>query len=181
MDALDELVEKLSGLSQIPDLLFKSRIFVQEIVQFYMTELNVGQYEVAIFLANKQNTILSFIYPDYLVSTGSIPINSMDAIASSIYRSSRCVIENHLQQQKHLAVFQSIRVPGDGIQPLWKMIGVPISLEGKQIGVLEISRRSEKQQDAGADFHDGDMALVKKSISKLSQFLKDVIPQDCEA
>ncbi len=151
---------------------------IKEIELFYTENFFLNQYEVAVFLANMEKTVLSFACPEYLVNSGMIPVNSTEALTSSIYRTGRGIIENALQQQKHLSIFEIIRTPDDKVKHIFKMIGAAIGVGDEKIGVVEISRRAVQQADAGEDFSESDLLFLENTISKLAPYLKKVMPVD---
>jgi hypothetical protein len=176
MKDLSELIGALAieTAKENKDEAFKK--VIQEIELFYTENFFLGKYEVAIFLANKEKTVLSFACPEYLINSGMIPISSTEAYTASIYRNGRGLIENNLQQQKHLSVFEIIRTPEGELKPIWKMIGGLIAVESDKLGVIEISRRAVKQIDAGEDFMESDIMFLENTMKKLAPYLKKVAP-----
>ena len=155
---------------------FKS--IIQEIETFFTENFNLNDWEVAIFLANKDKTVLSFACPEYLVNSGMIPVTSTEAFSASIFRSGRGLIENNIQLHKHLSLFEIIRTPDDEIKPVWKMMGALIKVEDENIGVIEISRRAVNQADAGEDFTERELRFLENSTAKLATFIKKVLPEN---
>lgn len=178
MKDLSELIGALAieAAKENKDEAFKK--VIQAIDLFYTENFFLDKYEVAIFLANKEKTVLSFASPEYLINSGMIPVSSTEAYMASIFRSGRGLIENNLQQQKHLSVFEIIRTPEGEIRPIWKMIGALIAVETDKIGVIEISRRAKKQEDAGEDFMESDLMFLENTMKKLAPYLKRVLPAD---
>ena len=151
---------------------------INAIEAFYKDNFFLEDYEVAIFLTNTEKTVLSFACPKYLVNSGMIPITSTEAYSASIYRNARGLIENNLQQQKHLGIFEIIRTPDDHVKLLWKMMGTVIAVGQEKFGVIEISRRSVSQMDAGEDFNEGDLRFLEDTIKKIAPYLKQVLPEN---
>ncbi len=152
------------------------QIVLNDMAAFYTENLKLEENEVAVLLANDEKTILSFAYPDYLINAGMIPINSTEAIAATVFRTGRAFIENNLQLQKHLSIFQIIKTPDQKIKLIWKMAGCLISVGNEKLGVLELSRRAVNFSEAGPDFSFNDLEFMEKSISKLAPLLKKVLP-----
>ena len=97
MKDINELIAKLKMELNKKD---KEKVFetvIKEIETFYKENLFLDDYEVAIFLTNKEKTILSFACPEYLVNSGLIPVSSTETYTASIYRSGRSIIENNFQ------------------------------------------------------------------------------------
>jgi hypothetical protein len=178
MRDINELIAKLKIELSKADAENALSIALKEIEQYYTDNLFLNPYEVAISLTNKEKTVLSFACPDYLVNSGMIPVSSTEAFMASIFRSGRGIIENNLQQQKHLGIFEIIRTPEGKIMPLWKMMGALIAIEQDKLGVIEISRRAISQDDAGEDFTPADLQFLEKTIKILAPFIKKVMPEN---
>jgi hypothetical protein len=148
MKDINELIAKLKIEISKGDRDSAFSAVIDEIEKFYKENFFLGEYEVAIFLTNQEKTVLSFACPKYLTNSGMIPVSSTDAIISSIFRTGRGIVENNLQQQKHLSIFEIIRTPEGEIRPIWKMIAALITVEEDKIGVIEISRRAPKPESA---------------------------------
>lgn len=151
---------------------------LSEIEQFYTDNLSLNSYEVAIFLTNKEKTILSFACPAYLVNSGMIPVSSTEAYSATVFRTGRGIIENKLQQQKHLGIFEIIRTPDSKLMPLWKMMAALIAIGDEKIGVIEISRRGTTEDDAGENFTQTDLELLDSTIKILAPYIKKVMPEN---
>jgi len=156
----------------------KFRIAVDAIAEFYMSAFQITRNEIALLFSNKQKSVLSFAHPPYLINAGMIPVNLSEAIASRIYRSGKGFIDNNLQQQRHLFIFESIKTPDNKIMPIWKMIATRISHADDHLGIIEISKRSISYDDAGSDFTDADLHFLEESIKKVAPMLKEVMPDD---
>jgi hypothetical protein len=176
MKDINELIAKLKIEISKGDRETAFWAVIQEIEQFYKENFFLGNYEVAIFLTNQEKTVMSFACPKYLINSGMIPVSSTDAITSSIFRTGRGIFENNLQQQKHLSIFEIIRTPEGEMKPIWKMIGALIAVEDDKIGVIEISRRANKPEDADEDFSENDLLFLQKTIKILAPFIKRVTP-----
>lgn len=151
---------------------------IDSIASFYMENYKLTKNEVAILLTNKEKTVLSFAHPPYLINSGMIPINLGEAIAARVYSSGRGFMDNNLQHQRHLFIFESIKTPENKIIPIWKMISAKIGFESVSLGVIEISRRSEKFEGAGQDFTVADLQFLEESIKKVSPLLMGVMPEN---
>jgi len=151
---------------------------IKNIEEFYTTNLFLNEHEVAIFLPNKERTVLSFACPDYLIDSGMIPINSTEAVTATIFRTGRSIIENNFQQTKHLSIFEIIRTPDKKVIPIWKMMATSIAVGDEKIGVIEISRRSPHPEDAGEDFTERDLMFLQTTIQKIAPYLRAVLPEN---
>ena len=178
MSTLDELIVKLRMDIEKTPVEQKFKKVISESQKFYCANLNLKPEEVAIFLANKDKSILSFACPEYLVNSGMIPVSSTDAIVSTIFRTGRSVIINGFNQQKHLSVFEVIPTPEKKISPIWKMIGCVVATQEERIGVIELSRRGPSIEEAGEDFSQSNLEFLRLSIDKLAPMIKQVMPDD---
>lgn len=178
MKDLNELIGTLAVeiAKENKDEAFKKVIRAIEL--FYTENFFLDKYEVSIFLTNDEKTVLSFACPEYLVNSGMIPVSSTEAFAASIYRRGNGLIENNLQQQKHLSIFEIIRTPEDELKPVWKMMGTLIAVDKDKLGVIEISRRASKQENAGEDFMESDLMFLENTIKKLAPYIKKVMPSN---
>lgn len=178
MADINELIGKLTIIVNKQESEGRLKAAVSEIEKFFTESMFLNEHEVAIFLANKEKTVLSFACPEYLVNSGMIPVSSTEAFTSSIFRSGRGLIENNVQQQRHLSLFEIIRTPDGDIKPVWKIIGSVIAVENEKIGVIEISRRSPSPQEMGEDFTERDLQFVENTMKRLAPLLKKVMPED---
>lgn len=178
MRDINELIAKLKIEIEKEDKEAAFETVLKEIEAYYTENLFLEEYEVAVFLTNQERTILSFACPQYLVNSGMIPVSSTEAYTATIFRTGRGVIENNLQQQKHLGIFEIIRTPEGKVMPVWKMMGVVLAVEGEKIGVIEISRRGTSLDGAGEDFEEKDLAFLDKTAKYLAPFIKRVMPVD---
>ncbi len=178
MKDLNELIGTLAVETAKEDKGLAFKKVIHEIELFYKENFFLNDYEVAIFLTNEEKTVLSFACPDYLVNSGMIPVSSTEAFNAAIFRTGRGIIENNLQQQKHLLIFEIIRTPDDKIMPVWKMIGALIAVGEEKLGVIEISRRSDNMTDAGEDFTESDLMFLENTIKKLAPFIQRVMPKN---
>jgi hypothetical protein len=178
MKDLNELIGTLAVETAKKDKELAFKKVIREIALFYKENFFLNEHEVAIFLSNNEKTVLSFACPEYLVNSGMIPISSTEAFTSAIFRTGRGIIENNLQQQKHLSIFEIIRTPDDKIMPVWKMIGALIAVEEDKLGVIEISRRAVNVEEAGEDFTESDSMFLENTIMKLAPFIQRVMPEN---
>jgi 1-acyl-sn-glycerol-3-phosphate acyltransferase len=105
---------------------------------------------------------LRFVFPEYLRTTGSIPLNGK-AVASHTAMSKKAEIFNNFARVKHASIFETIK-PGEEQEqappaPIQKLMSVPImDRDGVVVGVIQISRKaldSKFAQDfSREDLHD---------------------------
>jgi len=148
------------------------------IVQYYMNNLDVSEKEVALLLADKEQTVLSFAAPEYLINAGLIPITSEDAIASAIFRTGNSLIDNNVYLKKRMSIFELIKIPDKGVLPIWKLIAARLTVEDRGIGVIEISRRAQHRSEAGDDFTAADLRFLETTCQEIAPILRQVIPEN---
>lgn len=156
----------------------KFQVAVDAVADFYMANFNISKNEIALLFTNKQKTVLSFAHPPYLINAGMIPVNLSEAIASRLYRTGKGFIDNNLQQQRHLFIFESIKTPENKIMPIWKMIAARITHGEEHLGIIEVSKRSINFAEAGEDFTPADLQFLEESITKVAPILKEALPGD---
>ncbi len=179
MRDLTEIITKLRmEMNNEAPLEKKFKKIITEIQQFYIGAFQVTENEVAMFLTDKEKSVLSFACPEYLVNAGMIPVTSTEAIVSNIFRTGRTVIINGFSQQKHLSVFEIIPMPDKQIAPIWKMIGALIQVEGEKIGVIEISKRGPEILEVGEDFTQNDVEFLSSSVEILAPYIQKYMPED---
>ena len=101
--------------------------------------------EVALLRLEKG--LLRFIFPEYLRTTGAIPLSSK-AVAAHTALSKKAEIFNNFARVKHASIFETIK-PGTSEPeeaappaPIQKLMSVPIlDRESVVVGVIQISRK----------------------------------------
>jgi hypothetical protein len=178
MKDLSELIGTLAVEVAKEDKEKAFKNIILEIETFFTESFHLNDWEVAIFLVNKDKTVLSFACPAYLVNSGMIPVTSTEAFSATIFRSGLGLLENNIQLHKHLSLFEIIRTPDNEIKPVWKMMGALMKVEDEKIGVIEISRRAVNQADAGEDFTERELQFLENTAAKLATFIKKVLPKN---
>ena len=115
-------------------------------------------------LLRLEGGLLRFIFPEYLRTTGSIPLSSK-AVAAHTALSKKAEIFNNFARVKHASIFETIKPGMDGEEevvapaPIQKLMSVPIlDRDSAVVGVIQISRKAldpKYAQDFGReDLHD---------------------------
>jgi hypothetical protein len=123
-------------------------------------ELRVKVDEVAILAVSNRWRHLHFLVPAALKNVGFVPITSNSALAARTARESRPEINNNFSGVRHATVFEGVKgatTTGESIQ---KIVSAPILNEGKVVGVIQISRKSDNPTTAGPDFTADDLGKV---------------------
>jgi GAF domain-containing protein len=103
----------------------------------------VQQHEVAILVAMPDERFLRF----------QIPLTSANSLAVRTAREERPEMINHFSAVPHTSVFEAVPISEDkrGIA-IQKIMSVPILLDKKVIGVIQVSRKGATPSEAGPDF-----------------------------
>lgn len=121
--------------------------------------------EVALLRLEKG--LLRFVFPEYLRTTGAIPISSK-AVAAHTALSKKAEIFNNFARVKHASIFETIK-PENADQeeappaPIQKLMSVPILDRNTEVvGVIQISRKGLDpkfaQDFSREDLHDLELA-----------------------
>jgi len=138
-----------AGVSAMDLCMVLAKIFRVQYTEVALMRLEGGQ--------------LRFVFPEYLRTTGSIPLNGK-AVAAHTALSKKAEIFNNFARVKHASIFETIK-PGAEDQeqappsPIQKLMSVPImDRDAVVVGVIQISRKaldSKFAQDfSREDLHD---------------------------
>jgi hypothetical protein len=122
--------------------------------------------EVALMRLEKG--LLRFVFPEYLRTTGAIPLSSK-AVAAHTAISKKAEIFNNFAKVKHASIFETIKPGAEETEetaappPIQKLMSVPIiDRDSVVVGVIQISRKgldSRMAQDfSREDLHDLELA-----------------------
>ncbi len=136
--------------------------------------LGVKNDEVAILAVSTRWRHLHFLVPEALKNVGFIPLSSNSALAARTARDSRPEIENNFAAARHATVFESIKIADGASGAIQKMISAPILLDGKVIGVIQVSRKGANPHRAGPDFTADDLGKILALCKPLGKFLRHV-------
>ncbi len=128
--------------------------------------------EVAILGLSTKWRHLYFLAPEALRNVGHIPLSSTSALAARTARDSRPELDNNFAKSRHASVFEGVRVNGETVEAIQKIISAPILADGKVVGVLQISRKGPTVKGVGPDFtaaNVGDVLALCKPLGRLLQ------------
>src|ERR1700733_12475963 len=116
-----------------------------EVSKLLAKVFRVAHAEVA--LLKLEGGLLRFVFPEYLRTTGAIPISSK-AVAAHTALSKKAEIFNNFARVKHASIFETIKPVGTEeetpaqLAPIQKLMSVPIlDQDSVVMGVLQISRK----------------------------------------
>jgi hypothetical protein len=126
--------------------------------------------EIGILIAGASAKYLRFVAPRKLCDLGTIPITKRDSIAVSVFTRKMGEANNNVPLARHVAFFESVKIAGK-IQPIMKMVTVPIVVEGEVIGVAQVSKKGDTLAEAGPDFNGADVRKVAAYFESKARFL----------
>lgn len=98
-------------------------------------------------LLRLEGGLLRFVFPEYLRTTGAIPLSSK-AVAAHTAISKKAEIFNNFARVKHASIFETIKPDANTSDepahpsPIQKLMSVPImNRESAVVGVIQISRK----------------------------------------
>lgn len=132
----------------------------------------VSTGEVAILELAANGKQLNFLVPEKLAKVGSIPMSSTSTLAVRTVRDRRPEMINNFPASKHSTVFEAISIDDKGAEPIQKILSVPILLEGKAVGVIQVSHKGKTPGAAGPDFIPKDLQDLVQVAVTLSKCFK---------
>lgn len=132
----------------------------------------VSAGEVAILALAASGKELNFLVPEKLSKVGSLPLTSTSALAVKTVRDRRPEMVNNFPASRHPTVFEAVSVGDKGAEPIQRILSVPIVLEGKAVGVIQVSRKGKTPGAAGAEFVPKDLQDLVQAAAVLSKCFK---------
>jgi hypothetical protein len=151
-----------------------SQISLSSVAEKIAKNLGVRNDEVAILALSTRWRHLYFLVPEALKKVGFVPLSSNSALAARTARDSRPEIENNFSAARHATVFEGVKITGEAAEAIQKMISAPILLDGKVIGVIQISRKGATAASAGPDFTAEDLGKILALCKPLGKMLRHV-------
>src|SRR5258708_20126180 len=118
-----------------------SQVSLTSVAEKIAKNLGVRKDEVAILSVSNRWRHLHFLVPEALKKVGFIPLSSNSALAARTARDSRPEIENNFPAARHATVFEGVKITEEATEAIQKMISPPMLLDGKGVGVIQISRK----------------------------------------
>jgi len=133
--------------------------------------------EVAILRLSADGKILSFLFPIKLSMVGAIPITTTHSLAAKTIRDKRGEIVNNFPTYKHPTIFEAVDLSDqEKAVPIQKIMSSPMIVEGKVVGVIQISRKARPGEPVGPDFTQADLAQLATVGSILGKYLSELPP-----
>ena len=151
-----------------------SQISLSSVAEKIAKNLGVRNDEVGILAVSTRWRHLHFLVPEALKKVGFIPLSSNSALAARTARDSRPEIENNFASARHATVFEGVKITGEPAEAIQKMISAPILLDGKVIGVIQVSRKGASPVNAGPDFTADDLGKILALCKPLAKLVHHV-------
>jgi len=151
-----------------------SQVSLSPVAEKIAKHLGVRTEEVAILAISTRWRHLYFLVPEALKKVGFVPLSSNSALAARTARDSRPEIENNFASTRHATIFESVKVGPDDGGTIQKMVSAPILLDGKVIGVIQISRKGANPHSAGPDFTSQDLGNILALCKPLGKMLRHI-------
>jgi hypothetical protein len=148
-----------------------SKVSLASVAEKIAKNLGVRNDEVAILAVSTRWRHLYFLVPEALKKVGFIPLSSNSALAARTARDSRPEIENNFATARHATVFEGVKITAEAAEAIQKMISAPILLNGKVIGVIQVSRKGASPANAGLDFSADDLGKILAFCKPLGKML----------
>jgi len=148
-----------------------TKISLASVAEKIAKNLGVRNDEVAILAVSTRWRHLHFLVPEALKNVGFIPLSSNSALAARTARDSRPEIENNFSAARHATVFEGVKITSEAVEAIQKMISAPILLDGKVIGVIQVSRKGANPANAGLDFTADDLGKILAFCKPLGKML----------
>jgi hypothetical protein len=133
--------------------------------------------EVAILRLSADGKVLSFIFPIKLSFVGAIPISTTHSLAAKTIREKRGEFVNNFANYKHATVFEAVDLSeGEKAIPIQKIMSSPMVLDGKVVGVLQVSRKAHTGDPTGSDFTHADLAQLASVGAILGKYISELPP-----
>ena len=133
--------------------------------------------EVAILRYSADAKMLSFLFPIKLSVIGAIPLTTTHSLAAKTIRERRGEIVNNFPTYKHPTVFEAVDLSDqEKAVPIQKIMSSPMIVEGKVVGVIQISRKARPGEPVGPDFTQADLAQLTTVGSILGKYLSELPP-----
>jgi len=128
--------------------------------------------EVAILQLSADKKMLSFLFPLRLSMIGLIPLTTTHSLAAKTIREKRGEIVNNFPTYKHPTVFEAVDLSNEEkAVPIQKIMSSPMIVEGKVVGVIQISRKARPGEPVGPDFTHADLEQLATVGSILGKYL----------
>ncbi len=136
---------------------------------------NAKKEELAILRLSADGQVLNFLFPLRLSVVGAIPITTVHSLAAKTIREKRGDIVNNFASYKHPTIFEAVNLSEEErAAPIQKIMSSPMIVDGKLVGVIQISRKAHSGEPVGPDFTPADLARLGSMGAILGKFLAEI-------
>jgi hypothetical protein len=133
--------------------------------------------EVALLRVSPDGKMVSFLFPAKFQKVGAIPLTSSHSLATKTIRDKKGEIVNNFSVYKHPTVFESIDLSAEEKAiPIQKIISSPMIVDGKVVGVIQVSRKGKAGDPIGPDFSPADLTELNTVGTIVGKFLASLPP-----
>uniref|UniRef100_C6E9E7 GAF domain-containing protein n=1 Tax=Geobacter sp. (strain M21) TaxID=443144 RepID=C6E9E7_GEOSM len=163
---LEEICAKLDALlATRPGAAEKVESAVDALCRIFTVERN----EVAIFALDRERDAFSFIWPDDLRKSGSIPFTADRSLLAITARQRRGSLNNNFASTPHLFVFESFGKEKTG--PIQRIMSAPM-LKGEELaGVVQVCRKGPDADASVRRFTEPELAALCAIANVLARHL----------
>jgi transcriptional regulator with GAF, ATPase, and Fis domain len=166
---LKRLIEELTSEERPPETDPVPRVAEQ-----FAKAFHVQPDEVAILALTDGNKFLKFLFPEKLKTIGSIPLTSTTALAARTAREKKAELINNFASVPHATVFEGIPLGRSEGEWIHKIMSVPVSVNNKVVGVIQISHKGHSALQSGPDFTSQELRALAAMSGVLGEFLLSV-------
>jgi len=131
--------------------------------------------EVAILRLSPDGAMLNFLFPVRLSVVGAIPMTTTHSLAAKTIREKQGEIVNNFTVYKHPTIFEAVNLSAEEkATPIEKIMSSPMMVDGKVVGVIQISRKVRSGRPAGPDFTPKDLERLDTVGTILGKFLAEL-------
>jgi len=133
--------------------------------------------EIAILRLSTDGKMLSFVFPTKLARVGNIPLTTSHSLSAKTIRDKRGELVNNFSVYKHPTVFEAIDLSEqEKAAPIQKIVSAPMIVDGKVVGVIQVSRKAKPGDPVGPDFTPKDLAELTAVATILGKYLVTLPP-----
>lgn len=164
---------KLEEICARLDALLASRAGAAEKVESAVDALcrifAVDKHEVAIFALDRDLDAFSFIWPDDLRKSGSIPFTADRSLLALTARQKRGSLNNNFASTPHLFVFESFGK--EKTAPIQRIMSAPMLKGEELVGVVQVCRKGADADLSLRKFTEPELAALCAIANVLARHL----------
>ena len=161
---IGEICEKLDGLLSSRQGDDKVEASVNVLCRIY----GVERSEVAIFRLDAAGGSFSFLWPQDMRHSGSIPFTANRSLVAMTAEERRCFLDNSFSSTPHLFVFEAFAK--ERTAPIQRIMSAPLVKGDELLGVIQVCRKGET--DVGLKrFTDPELAALGELAGVIARHL----------